>query len=95
MSDDPAPTPSSRLHGITEGDYQSWRHHPVTELLLQYMGDFRDALVREAMGQWEAGALTLATEQEARARIVILRELGELPWSAIESFYEEGSQNAA
>lgn len=86
-------TPIDRLHGITESDYQSWRHHPVTKLLLQYIGDFRAALIADAMGQWESGALVLATEQEARARIVILRELGELPWSAIESFYEEGSKN--
>lgn len=77
-----------RLNGIVESDYQAWRHHPVTRLLLQYIADYRDVLVRETITRWEGGGLVLADEHEMRARVMILKELGELPWSAIQEFYQ-------
>lgn len=91
-------TPEPTVHGIAESDYQAWKHHPVTKLLLRYMADFRSVLIRETTERWEAGSLILAEEHEMRARVVTLRELGELPFAAIHNFYQEGSeeeQNAA
>lgn len=78
-----------RLQGILEPDYQSWRHHPVTRLLLQYFADQRAMLIKEAVGRWETGALTLIDEHELRARSLVLKELDDLPFAAIVDFYGE------
>lgn len=81
-----------RLQGITEPDYQVWRHHPVTKLVLQYMADFREALRRDALARWESGALTLTDEHELRARSNVLAELGELQFPSIANFYGEDTK---
>lgn len=88
------PSPNPRLQGILEPDYQSWRHHPVTRLLLQYFADQRAMLIKEAVGRWEAGGLTLLDEHELRARSLVLKELGDLPFAAIVDFYGEESDAA-
>jgi hypothetical protein len=80
------------LLGVTREDYQLWRHHPVTKLVLQYMADFQTALEKRAVGKWLGGSLNLAEDQEIRARINTLIELGELPFEAIESFYQPESE---
>ena len=83
----------SVLNGIEEAEYKAWRHHPVTRLVLQYLEDYRAALVKEAVGRWESGKLVLTDEHELRGRILVVREIGELPFSAIEEFYRTGDDN--
>lgn len=87
--------PNPKLLGITVADYQAWRHHPATKLLLQYMADFKAVLEREAVQRWKQGSITLSDEHEMRARILTLAELGELPFEAIESFYQPESEQRA
>lgn len=85
-----------RLQDITESEYQSWRHHPVTKLFLQYLGDYRESLIKEAVARWENGNLVLADEHEMRGRANTLREAVALQWHDIENFYgEEDPTNAA
>jgi hypothetical protein len=74
---------------LTSEDYALWRHHPVTKVFLKYVEDFSVALEREAVDRWISGALKLIDEQEMRGRIMTLREISELPLSAIREFYKE------
>lgn len=77
------------LEGLTEADFQVWKHHPVSKLYLKYLGDYRAMLIRELLGRWEGGTLTLDTEKEIRGRTVTLAELAELQFASIQKFYEE------
>lgn len=77
------------LDGLTEGDFQVWKHHPVSKIYLQYLGDYRAMLLKELLGRWEAGALTLETEKEIRGRVMTLADLVELQFASIQKFYQE------
>jgi hypothetical protein len=81
------------IEGITEADFQVWKHHPVSKVYLQYLADYRSMLLRELLERWEAGALTLETEKEIRGRTLTLADLVELRFASIQKFYEE--DNAA
>lgn len=77
------------LDGLTEGDFQVWKHHPVSKLYLQYLADYRAMLLRELLERWEAGAITLDTEKEIRGRTLTLADLVELQFASIQKFYQE------
>jgi hypothetical protein len=81
-----------KLEELGEVDFARWKHHPVTELVMKYLGDFREALIKEVVGSWEIGGLDLMTEQEARGRCVMLREILDLELQYIQHFY--GVENA-
>lgn len=82
--------------GISESDYQLWRHHPVSKVFLQYIQDYRDTLKREAVDRWESGALKLVDEQEMRGRVLVCSEMADLSFESIRSFYEgEKTENEA
>mgnify|MGYP001606481111 CR=1 FL=1 len=77
------------LNGITEGDFQSWKHHPVSKLFFRYLRDFvgqarRDQLIaiensKEAMSPKEQG--------EYKGAIKVLTELAEIEFSHLLALY--------
>lgn len=77
------------MQQISKADYQAWRHHPVTKEFLQYLRDYRSSLHNELLERWEAGTLVgdSLIEQEIRGRSLILKEIGELEFEAMEQFY--------
>jgi hypothetical protein len=77
------------LDGISEGDFNAWKHHPVSKVYLRYLGDYRSMLLRELLGRWEAGKLELETEKEIRGRVMTLADLVELRFESIQKFYAE------
>lgn len=85
----------SALRGIQREDYQVWRHHPVTKLVLQYMADFNVSLQKEAIEKWVNGTLSLPEAHERRARIMILGEMVDLSFEAIEEFYQPETEASA
>ena len=82
------------LEGITEPDFQTWKHHPVSKVYLKYLADYRSMLLRDLLGRWEAGDLTLDIEKEIRGRTLTLAELGELTFASIQKFYQEEDNEA-
>jgi hypothetical protein len=78
----PAPFP------ISEQDYQLWRHHPVSKVVLQYLSDYREALRQVAMERWESGALQLIDEKELRGRVLAVGDMIDLSHESMRSFYE-------
>lgn len=80
---------------FSEQDFQLWRHHPVSEVFLQYLRDYAGVLEREMMDRWKSGAVRLIDEQEARGRVVACIEVADLPYESIREFYEgEKTENA-
>lgn len=87
------PHPSSQ---ITEQDFLGWKHNPVSKVVLQYLADYRQILLREVIGRFEQGTLLERTEQEIRGRCLTLKDLSELQFGSIQNFYrEEDTENAA
>jgi hypothetical protein len=82
------------LEGIAEADFQSWKHHPVSKVYLQFLTDYRAMLLRDLLGRWEAGELTIETEKEIRGRTITLAELVELQFPSIQKFYQEEENEA-
>lgn len=59
----------------------------MTEVLLQYLKDYRQALLNDHLAAWEAGTADDKVEAERRGRTLILYEMAELPLEAIQAFY--------
>ncbi len=83
------PQPTPEVRGLTEADYQRWRHNPATKWFLQYLRDYRADLLQAANDQWLASNLELSTAEEMKGRINCLEELVTLPFSAIAQFYDD------
>lgn len=77
------------VNGLTKEDYQSWRHHPATKAFLRYLADAKKDLELAAVERWLAGTLTLSTENEIRARILLLDEMAGLEFEAMAQFYDD------
>ena len=86
---------------ISKMDYQTWRHHPVSQVLLHYLKDYQEVLQREA---WDYLKGCLGTQGvqldegylgELVGRAKVAAELSDLPFEAIEAFYEENNEAEA
>lgn len=77
------------VHGITEGDFQSWRHNPVTKVFLRYLVDKRTFIERSTLDQWISGSMSLMADQSLRGQIIELIEIERLPFEAIFNFYSQ------
>jgi len=88
----------SQVRGITEADLQKWRHHPVTQVLLQYLQDYQVALREAALGYLLAsnrdGPFNTEYTGEIAGRIKAIDEVSNLPFSAIQQFYQKEEDNA-
>lgn len=81
---------------ISETDYNTWKHHPVTQVLHRYLLDYAGELRRGLVERWEAGTLILSDEKEFRGRVLTCSELAELSFESIRVFYEgEKTENEA
>lgn len=73
---------------FSESDFQLWRHHPVSRVVIQYLNDYAVSLEREALERWRSGALRLIDEQEMRGRVLTCLEMADLSFESIRGFYE-------
>lgn len=80
------------VFGISEADFQAWRHHEVTKLMMQYLKDFCFALERDHLLRWKAGETEDRLEYEAAGRTKTLEELANLEFSHVALFYREIEQ---
>lgn len=80
-------TDEPNVDGITERDFLAWRHDPVTKVFMKYLRDYGGAVKARVVAQWETGALQLMTEQEARGRYLVTKEIAELQFSSIIGLY--------
>lgn len=89
--------PEAVVKGVTRQDYNNWKHHPVTKVFREFLNDYRGAVKARMIEQWEAGALKLTEEQEARGRLMAIREIIDLEFEHIAGMYglEEGTSNEA
>lgn len=87
--------PEIDVKGVTRRDYNNWKHHPVTKMFREYLSDYRGALTKRMVELWENGALKLTDEQEARGRLMAIREIIDLEFGHIANMYglEEGTSN--
>jgi len=84
---EPAEVPAVLLE-ISPEQFNLWRRHPVSALLLErYLPDFRAALERNALNAWLGGNLSLTAEQEARGYILTTHLLENLRVDQVREFY--------
>lgn len=84
----PVPT----VKGVTEADYQMWRHHPVTIAFNTFLIDYSEALKREAWETLQANPEVPLKPEYLRviaARALAAIEMSDLPFSAMVHFYQK------
>lgn len=83
---------------VVASDYRTWRHHPVTKVLLSYLTDYRGALQEKALAhllQDSSEPFDLRYVGEIGGRIKAVSEIIDLPFEAIQSFYQKDEENEA
>src|SRR5690348_4215602 len=81
------------VKGLTELDYNSWKHHPVTKIVNQFIADKKNFIERTALEQWINGGRDPDTDLKTlRGQIIELTELHEMPFMALEVFYGPDSE---
>jgi hypothetical protein len=96
MPNEPKSKPPE-VGGIREAEFQLWKHHPVTKVVMKYLDDYRGAMTRQIVQAWEAGALKLTDDLEGRGRSVMLREVTSMDFDVLATFYgveQESDSNA-
>ena len=76
-----------QVRDLGDQQFRSWRHHPVSQVVLHYLEDYRRELLLGLQQRWLGGSLELRDEREGRGRALLAEELVDLEWSAIEAFY--------
>ena len=77
------------LNGITEADFQSWKHHPVTKVFMRYLRDYERQLAERQI----AVLRTTDTMPDAfkmghfNGWIAVVSEVVELSYQNIADFY--------
>ena len=79
------------LAEMSDQQFQMWRHHPVTSLVLGFLADYAGGLEKEVLTRWRSGSLRLGDEQEARGRVLALAEVAALDVAAIRQFYGQAA----
>lgn len=91
-------SPPPSIKGVVEADYQGWRHHPVSKVVLQYLKDYHLAMKEEA---WHyllgarSGKLDPEHLGEISGRAKAAWELADLPFEALVAFYQKEENDAA
>lgn len=97
MSDEADDAPAFELNGIQERDFQAWKHHPVTKVVMRYLLDYEQQVA-------ERGVHVLRTAVQApdqfrlgvfQGEINTLQRIAELKFSDLIEFYpaEEEEDN--
>lgn len=68
-------------------DFQAWRHHPLTRVVLRFLRDYRDDCYVKAFDAFLAGGLTGIQEGELRGRYAACDEIVELDWQSLCAWY--------
>jgi hypothetical protein len=87
----PAQVEDLEVLGMKESDFNAWKHHPITKAFRQYLSDYREALLKDHLARWEAGAID-STDQEARGRAISLKEMAAIEFQHIALFYQDPNE---
>ena len=83
-----APGIPELLADLSPQQFQAWRHHPVTHLLLgRFLPDFRASRLQETTNAWIDGNLKLQDEQVLRGQILGCHFVENLSLEQIRAFY--------
>lgn len=80
---------------ITKEQFNLWKHDPVSKWFFNYLINKQAFLKHAALEQWVAGSQSFADcNQTVRGQIIELEEIVDLPFEAIEAFYQERENGA-
>lgn len=71
---------------ITREQFGLWKHEPVTKWFFEFLRNKQAFLKSAALDQWLSSS---EWPETVRGQIIELQEIAELPYEAIEAFYEE------
>lgn len=85
-------TETPLVHGISEADFNSWKHNPVTKVFREYLLHYAAELERGHLIRWKSGKTEQGLEDEAAGRILTLEEMSALEFESMYEFYQETEQ---
>ena len=81
---------------IDKDQYNQWRNHPATLFFRKFLADRADMLGRELMTTWLDNPEGFeGFKDEARGRILELKDMTDVPYETIEEFYPKEKGNDA
>ena len=91
----PPPPPAelvALLADLQDQDFQGWRRHPVSQVVLRFLADRSADLQAQTLFRWLSGQTTLQQEEELRGRVLALNEVLALEWKQLQQFYANRRQ---
>lgn len=80
---------------MNKDQYNEWRNHPATLFFRQFLKDRRAALITAATESWLNGSVAFEKENQFyRGQIDELFAVENVPFEAIEAFYQERENGA-
>ena len=70
-------------------EFLAWKHHPATKKYARFLNDYSEKLRASFEEHWLAGMLPKMDEAAVRGRIVMCKELMNLAFEDIETFYKQ------
>lgn len=79
---------------ITEADFNSWKHHPVTKVYLRYLSDYEQELMVKLVNILRASEVAPEPFHLGmfNGRSAVAREMATLEYAHIASFYAPPEQ---
>lgn len=94
-----APNPPA-INEITEANFNSWRHHPVTKLVMDFCAQKRGQIADQVLEMWANGTESETSREELRASWRTLAEFEQLQFAHLLQHFkpdqeddESGSQD--
>ena len=75
------------INGITESDFNGWKHNPVTKMFHQFLLHYAGSLEEGHLMRWRSGETEQGKEDECVGRVLTLNEMAELEFASIVDFY--------
>ena len=93
-ADPPRVPQRARVLDLSEQEYRQWRHHPMSEVLLQFLADRRAVLRADLADRFLSASLqtvndpsALAYAIETRGRVLESQDFGDMDWETVRMFY--------
>ena len=81
------------MAALTKEQFGLWKHEPVTQWFFDYLINKQAFLKSAALEMWLSDPKSLS--ETVRGQIIELEEMIELPYDAIEAFYQERKEDNA
>lgn len=84
------------VRGISKADFDSWRHHPVTKVVLEVLAAKQRIIKETVLSKFVAGDYRLGSDEASslRGQIIEIEEILGMRFENVAAIFEEANDRA-